>query len=155
VGVSAPKPAFERKPGSSASSQLLQQRARLVVGSLVGVIGRAVAGGEAEGFLGMPPGGGLVAAGEGELGEFQVGIRALQRVAAALGDEQRLLGQPPGLLRRARGGAQPRQVNEDVGFVLSVVDAAAAFQRLVQVALGLVGLPATRCAAPSSQWARM
>ena len=38
----------------------------------------------------------------------------------------------------AGGGAQPRQVNEDVGFVLHQVDAAAAFQRLVQVALGVV-----------------
>ena len=38
----------------------------------------------------------------------------------------------------ARGGAEPRQVDEDVGFVVHQVDAAAAFQRLVQVALGLV-----------------
>ena len=69
----------------------------------------------------MLQGGGFVAAGEGELGEFQVGVRALQDVAAALGDEQRLLGQPLGLVRRAGGGAQPRQVNEDVGFVSTML----------------------------------
>ena len=92
------------------------------------------------GFFGVLAGGGLVAAGQREAGEFQVGVRALQDVAAALGDAPRLLGQPLALVRRARGGAEPRQVNEDVGFELHQVDAAAALERLVQVALGLVSL---------------
>ena len=119
---------------------LRQQGSSFVVGGFVGVIGRAVACGETAGFLRVLERSGFVAAGEGEFGEFKVGVRALQDVAAALGEDQRLLGQPRSLFRRAGGGAQPRQVNEDVGFDLHQVDAAAAFQRLVQAARSLVVL---------------
>ncbi len=68
-------------------------------------------------------------------------VRALQDVFAPLGDDPRLVSQPLRIVRRACGGAEPRQVDEDVGFLFHRVDAAAAFQRLVQVALGLVHLP--------------
>ena len=100
-----------------------------VVNCLVGVVGRAVAGGQAVGFLGVLLGASLVAAGQREAGKLQVGVGALQDVAAALGDEQRLLGQPLGLVRRAGGGAEPRQVDEDVGFEPDGADAASAATR--------------------------
>jgi hypothetical protein len=47
-------------------------------------------------------------------------------IAAVLGDQERLLGEPLGLVRRAGRGAEPRQVNDDVGLELNEVDAAAA-----------------------------
>jgi len=97
---------------------LLQQCARFVVGGFVGVIGRPVAGGEAAGLCGVIANRRLVAAGERALGELEVGIPALQDVAAPLGDDERLLGQPLRLVRRAGGGAQPCQVDEYVGFGL-------------------------------------
>ena len=84
-----------------------------------------------------------------------MGVRALQDVFAPLGDDPRLLGQPLGLVRRARGGAEPRQVDEDVGFGTSTElmrrqrsSASCRCRSASSV------WPATRCAAPSSQWAR-
>ena len=135
-------------------TQFLQQGAGFDVGGFVGVIGRAVAGGEAAGFGGVIASGGLVAAGEGELGELEVGVRALQDVAAALGDDDRLFGQPLGLVRRAGGGAQPCEVNENVGFEVDDSDSAAAFQCVVQVMLGLFELAGGAVRRARSQWAR-
>jgi hypothetical protein len=65
-----------------------QQHTAFFEGGFVGVIGRAVAGGEAAGFLRTVGRSGYVVAGEDELGEFQVGVRALQDVTVALGDDQ-------------------------------------------------------------------
>ena len=121
-------------------AQLLQQRPGFVIGSFVSVIGRAVAGGERAGLLGVVARSSQFIAGHGEAGEFQMGVSALQHVTAALGDQPRLFGQTLGFFALADGGAEPRQVNQDVSFVFHRVDAAAAFQRLVQVALGLVQL---------------
>ena len=84
-------------------AKLCDEVAGFVVGGSVRVIGRAVAGGQAVGFGGVLASGELVASGQREAGEFQVGVRALQDVAAALGDAPRLLGQPLRLVRRARG----------------------------------------------------
>ena len=122
------------------SGHLLEQRGGFVVGGFVGVIGRAVAGGEVFGLLRVLAGERLVATGHGKFGEFEVGIGALQDVAAALGDHPRLFGESLGFVRGAGCGAQSRKVDEDVGSFRYRVDAAAAFQRLVQVALGLVVL---------------
>ena len=94
--------------------QVGKQSAGFVVGGLVGVIGWAVAGGQAVGLFGVFLGGRLVAPGQREPSEFQVGVRALQDVFAPLGDDPRLVGQPLGLVRRARGGPEPRQVDEDL-----------------------------------------
>jgi hypothetical protein len=53
------------------------------------------------GFGGVMACGGLVAAGEREFRELEVGIRAVQDGASALGDAERFLSQPLRLVRRA------------------------------------------------------
>lgn len=78
-------------------------------------------------------GGGESAAGQGQLGQLQVGIRRLQHIATALGNGQRLSGQALRLGVITLVAAQPRQVDQDVGFKFNQIDVATAGQRFDQM----------------------
>jgi|GEM_PF-6013140 len=67
---------------------LPQQGGRFVVRRFVGVIRRPVTRGEAEGFFGVLAEGLHVAAVFRQLCEDEVGVRALENVAAAVCDDQ-------------------------------------------------------------------
>src|SRR6185295_8213597 len=83
-----------------------EQGGGFVVCGVVSVIRRAVAGGQAVGFLGVMASSVTVAAGQREAGKVEVGVGTLEDVAAAFGDEQRFLGQPLGFVRGAGGGSE-------------------------------------------------
>ncbi len=120
-----------------------QQRPRLIIRHAIDVW-LAVAGGQ------LPGGAGVLERQtlrvlrstrrvlERQFRQLQMRVRALQGVAAAPGDGERLLRQPRRLLGLARCRAQSGQVNQNVGFVIYHVDAPTAGEALVQMALGLI-----------------
>ena len=86
--------------------ELLEHGAGFVVGDFVGVVGRAVAVGKLLSPRGAVLGDVLLATSQRELSQFKMGVGALEDIAAALGDEEGLIGELLGFFGLVGGGVE-------------------------------------------------
>ena len=100
------------------------------------VVRRAVAVGVVLGFLGLVAGFGGLAGFEGQAGQEVVDLGLVEAVLAAVGDSQGVFSETPGLGAVATPVMPARPGQQDGGFELDQVDAAAADESFVEVGLG-------------------